>query len=190
MEYIDLGLPSGTKWASCNLGAERIEEYGNYFAWGDTFTKQVYVRSNCKTYDLDYSNLSYEDYVNSYILTKEYDAAAHSLGGKWCIPSGEQAQELVDNCDWEWVSNYNQSGINGRLGTSKINGAKIFLPAAGYMENSNVFLDGKNGGYWTSSPNIMASNRAWSLAFDSSVINVFDHGLRYFGYSIRPVFKE
>ena len=143
-----------------------------------------------KRHQKNYASLSFEDFVNSGKLSKEYDAAAQILGDKWRIPTGQQAQELVENCDWEQVTNYEQSGVNGRLGISKINGAKIFLPAAGYMQSTNLLFVGANGGYWTSSPNIMASNRSWSLAFDSSLINVFDHGLRYYGYSIRPVFKE
>jgi len=190
MELIDLGLPSGTKWASCNIGANKPTEYGDYFAWGDTSTKSNYVGKTCETYDLDIYSLKMEDYVNRRnVLSDNYDAAANIWGERWRIPSGEQAQELIDNCQWEWVINYENSGVNGRLGISKINGAKIFLPAAGYAQNSNHLMMGNNGGYWTGSPNMVASNRAWSIAFDSNVINVFDHGLRYYGYSIRPIYK-
>lgn len=190
MELIDLGLPSGTKWASCNIGANKQTAYGDYFAWGDTSTKGYYVGRTCETYDLDIVALKMEDYVNSWnLLSKDYDAAAYILGDRWRIPSGQQAQELIDNCKWEWVKNYENSGVNGMLGVSKINGAIIFLPAAGYVHNSASLMVGDCGGYWTSSPNMVASNRAWSIAFDSGVINVFDHGLRYKGYSIRPVFK-
>lgn len=190
MEIIELGLPSGTKWASCNLGAEKSTEYGGYFAWGDTSTKACYIGRNCETYDLDIYRLKMDDYINRMnFLSMEYDAAVQILGDKWHIPSGVQAQELIDFCSWEWVENYNNSGINGRLGTSKINGTHIFLPAPGYAHNTEKFMVGDNGGYWTSSPNLIASNRAWSIAFDSGVINVFNHGIRYFGYSIRPITK-
>ena len=185
MELIDLGLPSGTKWAACNIGADKPTEFGDYFAWGDTSAKNNYVGRTCETYDLDIYSLKMEDYVNrSNVLADNYDAAANILGEGWRIPSGEQAQELIDNCNWEWVVNYANTEINGRLGISKINGAKIFLPAAGYAQSNNKLMMGNNGGYWTASPNMVASNRAWS-----NVINVFDHGLRYYGYSIRPVFK-
>jgi hypothetical protein len=190
MELIDLGLPSGTKWASCNIGANKPTEYGDYFAWGDTSAKSNYVGRTCETYDLDIFSLKMDDYVNRRnVLSDNYDAATYIWGERWRIPSGEQAQELIDNCQWEWVINYENSGVNGRLGISKINGAKIFLPAAGYAQSSNHLMMGDNGGYWTGSPNMVASNRAWSIAFDSNVINVFDHGLRYYGYSIRPIYK-
>ena len=190
MELIDLGLPSGTKWALCNIGANKPTEYGDYFAWGDTSTKSNYVGRTCETYDLDIYSLKMEDYVNRRnVLSDNYDAAAYILGERWRIPSGEQAQELIDYCQWGWVNNYEGSGVNGMLGISKINGAKVFLPASGYAQSGNHLMVGDNGGYWTGSPNMIASNRAWSIAFDSNIINVFDHGLRYYGYSIRPIYK-
>jgi uncharacterized protein (TIGR02145 family) len=150
----------------------------------------MYVGRTCETYDLDICSLKMEDYVNSRnVLSANYDAATYILGNGWRIPSGKQAQELIDNCNWEWVTNYENTGVNGRLGISKNNGARIFLPAAGYAQNCNHLMIGDNGGYWTSSQNMVASNRAWSIAFDSNVINVFDHGLRYYGYSVRAVFN-
>lgn len=76
------------------------------------------------------------------------------------------------------------------IGTSKINGAQIFLPSAGYRNGDQLLMLGRCGGYWTSSPNITAPNRAWPVAFEGNIINVFNHGLRYNGYSIRPVKNE
>ena len=100
MELIDLGLPSGTKWAACNIGANKPTEFGDYFAWGDTSAKNNYVGRTCETYDLDIYSLKMEDYVNRRnVLADNYDAAAYILGEGWRIPSGEQAQELIDNCD-------------------------------------------------------------------------------------------
>lgn len=191
MNIIDLGLPSGTKWADCNVGANAPTEFGDYFAWGDTSPKSNYIGRTCETYDLDIYTLKMEDYVNrNNNLYTNYDAAAQILGEKWRIPTGEQAQELIDNCNWKWVENYNNTQVNGMLGVSKINSAAIFFPAAGYRQGeNNLLMNGKNGGCWTSAPNITASNRAWSIAFDANVINVFNHGLRYYGYSIRPVTK-
>lgn len=188
MEIIDLGLPSGTKWASCNLGADSPIEFGDYYAWGDTKTKQMYVGGTCETYDINIIDLKMNDYLTGYnVLSNHYDAAARILGDGWHMPSGTQAQELVDNCTWKWETNYNGSGVNGMFGVSKINGCTIFLPAAGYKHNDTPICIGTSGGYWTSNPNMTASNRAWSIAFDSSIINVFNHGIRYNGYSIRPV---
>ena len=141
MELIDLGLPSGTKWASCNISANKPTEYGDYFAWGDTSTKSNYVGRTCETYDLDIYSLKMEDYVNGRnVLSDNYDAAAYILGERWRIPSGEQAQELIDYCQWEWVNNYEGSGVNGMVGISKINGAKVFLPASGYAQSGNHLI--------------------------------------------------
>lgn len=180
METIDLGLPSGTLWASCNLGASSLLEFGDYFAWGDSSPKT--------NYDLNIGQLKLDDYVNrNNVLDSDYDAARAILGDNWRLPSGTQAQELIDNCSWEWVENYNITEVNGMLGKSKHNGATIFLPAAGYRNNTQLLMVGQNGGYWTGAPNFTAANRAWSIAFDRNVINVFNHGLRYNGYSIRPV---
>lgn len=191
MDTINLGLPSGTLWASCNLGANNPEEYGDYFAWGDTSTKSDYVGRTCETYDLNIGELKFNDFVNrNDVLATDYDAASCILGNDWRIPSGPQAQELIDNCDWEWVNNYNGTEVNGMLGKSKHNGATIFLPAAGYRNNTQRLMVGENGGYWTTAPNFTAANRAWSIAFDRKIINVFNHGLRYNGYSIRPVMRN
>lgn len=189
MNKIDLGLPSGTLWGNCNLGANTPIEYGDYFAWGDTCPKSNYIGRTCETYDRDIASLKFDDIVRniSNDLSSAYDAASQILGPDWRIPSGDQAQELIDNCNWQWVENYDGVEIKGVLGTSKINGAKIFLPAAGYRNNTQMLMSGICGGYWTSSPNLTAANRAWSIAFEDNGINVFNHGLRYNGYSIRPV---
>ena len=87
------------------------------------------------------------------------------------------------------VNSYQGIEVRGMLGTSKINGKEIFLPAAGYKNNDQLIMLGQCGGYWTSSPNLTAANRAWSIAFEGNLINVFNHGLRYNGYSLRPVTK-
>ena len=124
MELIDLGLPSATKWASCNLGASQPTDYGNYYSWGGVSTQLCYSRRASQTYDLGIVSLKMGDFVNSNnVLSKEYDAAFQMLGEDWRIPSGEQAQELVDNCNWKWVEDYNGIKICGKLGISKINGA-------------------------------------------------------------------
>lgn len=99
MEFIDIGLPSGTKWASCNLGANNPTENGDYYAWGDTTIKEVYTGRTCETYDMDIYSLKMNDFVNTQnVLTEDHDAAACNLGDNWRIPSGEQAQELIDYC--------------------------------------------------------------------------------------------
>lgn len=191
MEVIDLNLPSGTLWGATNIGAQSQADNGSYFAWGDTFPKSNYIGRTCQTYDLDIASLKFQDFVDSWnVLTPDYDAATQILGKEWSMPSGEQAQELVDNCTWQWTDDYQGTGKSGMLGKSKHNNAEIFLPAAGYRNNEQLLMDGKCGGYWTGAPNFVAANRAWSIAFEGNLINVFNHGLRYNGYSIRPVTRK
>lgn len=191
METIDLDLPSGTLWGTCNIGANNITEFGFYFAWGDIYSKSNYRGMTCATYDLNLADLRRNDYTNIYNeLSKECDVAYQRFGSEWRIPSAEQSKELIDNCNWEWKENFEDSGVNGILGVSKSNGQQIFLPAAGYKVNEQLVVTNDRGCYWTSTPNYTASNRAWSINFDYKIMNTFNHGLRYEGFSIRPIFRK
>ena len=114
-EYVDLGLPSGTLWATMNVGATSETDYGNYYMYG----------MGAKTYDS--SDTPYQGMEGP--LPKEYDTAAQVWGGDWRMPTEEQFLELMDNTTYQWVENYNNSGINGGLVTGS-NGNTIFLPAA------------------------------------------------------------
>ncbi len=157
---IDLGLPSGTKWASWNIGASAPEEFGGYFAWGETEEKEYYDWSNYSLCDGS-SNTCYwiED-----IAGTQYDVAHVKWGGTWRIPTLDQIHELLDNCIWDWVD---QVGIKGMLITGP-NGASIFLPAAGWRDNKahNV---GMRGYYWSSFPSLKPSEgyAATDFTFDS-----------------------
>ena len=98
---VDLGLPSGLKWATCNVGATSPEDYGNYYAWGETTTKESYNESNYTIYGQQISDFS---------GNATYDAARANWGGPWRMPTQTEMQELIDNCTWTWTS---QSGVNG-----------------------------------------------------------------------------
>jgi len=138
-EFVDLGLPSGTKWATCNVGAETPEAYGDYFAWGDTIGQEFYNWSHYKYCNGDYNKLTKycdnEEYGNNGFtdelttLEESDDVATAKWGKGWRMPTREDLKELIDNCDTTWTA---QNGINGMLFTSRTNGNSIFLPAAGH----------------------------------------------------------
>ena len=188
--YVDLGLPSGLKWATCNVGANAPEEYGDYFAWGETQTKSTYdwgtykwcngspytltkycTDSDCGTVD------------NKTVLDKEDDAAAVNWGGSWRMPSDDELTELRTECTWTWTT---QNGVNGYKVTSTSNGNSIFLPTAGVCLYSNLNFAGSEGWYWSSSLRTGGPYNACSVYFDSNSVNwnTFD---RCYGQTVRPV---
>ena len=140
--YVDLGLPSGTKWATCNVGATKPEAYGNYYAYGETKTKPLYDRKSfigygAYTMQNPYNIKSFDEEDNMYSLPTgmrrrlkpEYDAARQNMGGEWQIPTRLQCKELRENCNAKYVK---VNGIKGTLYTSLKNGKSIFIPYAGY----------------------------------------------------------
>lgn len=138
-DYADLGL--SVKWATCNVGATSPEDYGHYYAWGETSTKDEYYSENCTTENIELSDISGN--VN-------YDAARANWGGNWRMPTETEFKELRDNCNCELTI---QNGMAGMRYTSKKNGNSIFLPAAGtrYGKNTTVCGEpGMEGVYWTS----------------------------------------
>ena len=141
---IDLGLPSGTMWACCNIGAQQPEEYGNYYSWGETEVKENYDWDSYTFYD---SKTDQVNYPADDIAGTAYDVATQQWGGAWRMPTTAQLTELSDHCTREWT---NQLGVEGMLLTGK-NGGKIFLPAAGGYFWEDRFYDGMDGYYWTSS---------------------------------------
>ena len=182
-EYVDLGLPSGLKWATCNVGASSPEDYGNYYAWGETTTKSDYSSSNSATYGLTISQLQSQGYIDgSGNLTPSHDAATANWGGSWRMPTKEEQQELKNKCTWTWTT---QNGVKGEKVTGP-NGNHIFLPAAGYRSGSSLGNAGYYGYYWSSSPYESGSYNAFYLYFHSSFQDV-DRNYRTFGRSVRPV---
>ena len=186
-EYVDLGL--SVKWATCNVGANAPEEYGDYFAWGEVEPKESYDWSTYKwcngsndTQTKYCTNSSYGTVDNKTVLDKEDDAAAVNWGGAWRMPTTEEQDELRSNCIWTWTT---QNGVNGCIVTGP-NGNSIFFPAAGNRNDSDLYNAGSYCYYWSSS---LAGRQyvAYSWSFDSSsVVGRGGHG-RKFGLSVRPV---
>ncbi len=190
--WIDLGL--SVKWATCNVGASKPEEYGCYFAWGEVEPKATY---NWATYkwangsettmtkycsESSYGNNGFTD--DKTVLDAEDDAATVNMGGNWRMPTFEEAKELVDNCTWKWTS---RNGINGYEVKSKTNGNSIFLPAAGYCAYSSTASQiGETARYSSSSLQLTRSNCSYYLYID--FIEVTTYGAyRFVGQSVRGV---
>ena len=180
-EAVDLGLPSGTKWASCNVGATKPEEYGGYFAWGELGGKKEYTQENYQFY----VNNEYK-YLGDDISGTKYDVAHQRWGGGWRMPTREEFEELMDNCTSEWTT---LNGVNGRKFTSKTNDKSIFLPAAGGRSNGNLFGAGDNGGYRSSTQSPHDSEDAYNLDFDSGEA-YWSSSDRASGLSVRPVVRD
>ena len=171
-EYVDLGL--SVKWATCNVGANSPEDYGNYYAWGETKTKTRYTESNSKTYG---------KIINDIKGNSKYDAARANWGSTWRLPTKAELEELEKNCTWQWIT---QNGVKGYKVTSKKNGNSIFLPAAGYRYRLSHFYAGENGYYWSSTPNESNTNYSYYLHFNSDCHYV-NWDYRDLGRPIRPV---
>ncbi len=185
-EYVDLGLPSGTKWATCNVGANSPEEYGDYFAWGETAPKDYYDWSTY--FDTDDNGNTFKKYNNNGGLTEllpEDDAATANWGSGWQMPSFDQMKELFNSSytTSEWTQ---LNGVNGRKITSKSNGNSIFLPAAGYRYDTSLGGAGSSGYYWSRSLSASNSVYAYSLFFGSDSV-VWRYGSRGCGQGVRPV---
>ena len=169
-EYVDLGLPSGLKWATCNVGADSPSEYGNYYAWGETTTKSSYDERNSKTRNKLYGDIS---------GNPDDDAARANWGSTWRMPTKVEMQELIDKCKWELGSGgYKVTGPNGN---------SIFLPATGWRLSSYSNYVGSEGGYWSSTPNTSIITNSYLLRFDNSYIVVGDNYYRHCGWPVRPV---
>lgn len=191
-DYVDLDLPSGTLWATCNVGANASEEYGDYFAWGETATKTTYNWSTYKyCYNGDgnqltkYCNNSIYGYFGFtdtlVILQPEDDAATANWGSGWCIPTVDQWRELRDNTTNIWTT---RNGVNGRLFTAA-NGNSLFLPAAGTFAGGtdNLVLAGN---YWSNALDTDYPICAWNFGFISDEYLVYGLG-RLGDCSVRAV---
>ena len=177
---IDLGLPSGTKWACCNVGAQKPEDYGGYYAWGETEIKDTYSWSNYVHCD---GTMESCHYLGADIAGTNYDVAHSKWGASWLMPNQEQMKELVENCQNERTV---ENGILGRKFTGP-NGKAIFLPAAGQNWNGELSNIGKSGNYYSSnSEHINCANLLTFYVADNIV--VWDNeGHRAVGWSVRPV---
>ena len=186
-EYVDLGL--SVKWATCNVGATTPEDYGDYFAWGETEPKETYSWVNYKwcngSYDTltKYNTDSSDGTVDNKTQLDLSDDAAHAnWGGNWRMPTVDELTELWEQCTWTWTT---QNGVYGSKVTSKTNGNSIFLPAAGYL-GSSLFNQGKDGRSWSSSRTNINSTDAWRMHFQSGYVGGRGES-RYLGLPVRPV---
>lgn len=195
-EYIDLGLPSGTLWATRNIGAQNPEDYGYYFAWGETETKDVYLTSN---YKWNRSGVDYFWFIkycpdeffgvvdNLWTLELADDAAYVNWGPSWRMPSREQLEELLDMCEWQEST---RNGVKGYMAKSKVNGKSLFFPAAGKFEGDSVNEAGFYGGYWSRD---LAGNDVLTTAGRNLYFRIEDSDpdvdfyFRPSGESVRPV---
>ena len=196
MKAVDLGL--SVKWATCNLGASRPEDYGNYYAWGETKTKRNYGYKTYKFCKMSEDALTryntepdYGEVDDKTVLDLEDDVAHVKLGGNWRMPTFAECRELINNCTWERIQ---INGVNG-FNVTGPNGASIFLPAAGYREG-HLFAAGDDGHYWSSSLSWELPNNAYFFSFYSSFFGSglpkVDNGQsnRHYGYTVRPVLAE
>ena len=191
-EYVDLGLPSGIKWATYNVGATKPEDYGGYYAWGETEEKNDYSWSTYKWCNDSYdrqtkycTSSSYGTVDNKTTLDPEDDVAHVKWGGTWRMPTKAEQDELCNNCTWIWAT---QNGVNGYKVTGP-NGNSIFLPAAGYRDGTDLNYSGSYGYYWSSSLyEGDSSYNACILYFGSSGYDWSSYS-RYYGHSVRPVLE-
>lgn len=180
--YIDLGLPSGTKWATCNVGADEPSECGNYFAWGETSTKSSYTKDNSLTYRIHERTLKSHGIVDERgILNKKNDAASVIWGSSWRMPTREECEELQSKCKWIIIS---KDGIKC-LKITGPNGNSIYLPASGYREGDSLSgVSAGTGCYWSAS---VREGRLESYDFSIAGSLYAGYGYRYYGFTIRPV---
>ena len=207
-EYVDLGLPSGTLWATCNVGANSPEEYGDYFAWGETepyYTEGHSQDDPCENWKAGKSGYNWANYKwcngsndtmtkyctssnygtvdNKTVLESADDAATANWGGSWRMPTEDELKELINNCTWTWTT---LNGVNGYKVVGP-NGNFIFLPAAGYRNDSWLNDAGLYGKYWSSSLYTDGSIEAYNLHFYSGYRYWFILYYRFYGFSVRPV---
>ena len=203
VDYVDLGLPSGLKWAKCNLGASKPSDYGDYYAWGETAPKADFTWDTYKWMQAGHSHWRYiTKYTfadgqtggiwydsagafigdNKTVLDAADDAATANLGSPWRMPTKVEIAELITKCTWTWTT---QDGVNGYQ-VDGPNGNAIFLPAAGYRKVSGLKYAGSQGYCWSSSLSTTESNCAYSLDLHSDRY-LIARTYRYFGYTVRPV---
>lgn len=190
-EYVDLGLSSGLKWATCNVGANSPEEEGNYYAWAETETKETHDSSNALTYGLTFSELESHGYIDSESnLTPLHDAATVNWGAPWRMPTLGEIEELELECIWEWTT---QNGVNGYKVTGP-NDNSIFLPANGDSDGDSFYY---TGAFWSSTRYNYHNNLAYVLTWGrNSNLNWYETayhnvgvGYSYYSSNVRPVLE-
>ncbi len=173
--YVDLGLPSGTKWATCNVGASSYEDYGDYYAWGEIETKAEYTEDNSVAWGVNVKDIS---------GNIKYDVARAKWGSTWRLPNKTELEELDVECTWvittiNDVKGYKVAGPNGN---------SIFIPIAGYFYDSTLYNAGIYSYLWSSTPYENSVEYSYSIEFKYGSRKVL-WGNRYDGYSVRAVTK-
>lgn len=180
--YVDLGLPSGTKWATCNIGSLTSDGVGTYFAWGETAPKSTYTQSNAK-----YLHVGDGGLMQNGVLTPAQDAAYVNWGAPWRMPTREQMRELVDRCKWRWDEAHVGMIVTGP------NGKSIFLPASGSMLDDKYNFDPNNpeGCLWTSTGfDSFNHQQAGDWYFGKNSGKIISAAERTYGFNIRPVVRR
>ena len=193
--FVDLGLPSGLKWAKCNLGAETETDYGNYYMWGSTEPntadectwEHAPFNNGSDTFERKYFNAYKSEWLDDNgNLKSEYDAATQIMGDGWRMPTKADFQELLDNTDNEWVT---INDVDGWKFTSKTNGNSIFIPFSGKRLDSSFFFQGTFGNVWSSSLDTEEPYFAWYLRFSEDRVYADYYESRDFGFVVRGVME-
>ncbi len=195
-DYVDLGLPSGTLWATCNVGAKNPWDYGDYFAWGETEPKEEY---NWQTYQ--HSNGSYDSFTKYYpgvdnlnILEPIDDAATTNMGSRWRMPTISEYGELLENCEQEYTPNYNNTGVGGFVFWDVNHKVHVFLPAAGCHDDEKTHYNSYEnivnyyGYYWAANSggrSHLFNRGEMSISFGAGSAGFYS--ARYIGQSVRAV---
>ena len=195
ISYVDLGLPSGLKWATCNVGASKPYEYGGYYAWGEVTTKDAY------SYNYEYHRMAIDrknyllglgcpekDIYEVSVLKEGEDVASAVYGGEWRMPTEADRRELVEGCEWTWTYNFNSTGIKGVLGKSKTNSNTIFIPAAGYKYDSYTIELNVECDFWTASLSCH-SYEAFSCFCFTNEGDGLKYSIPFVGMPVRAVIK-
>lgn len=201
-EFVDLGLPSGLKWATTNVGASKPEEYGLYFAWGETqgytgitsdkgFYWGDYKYSSGQTSSTSttfkgvtkYNSNSSSGTVDNLTVLEQVDDAAYTSDKTCRMPTKADLEELTANTTSTWET---LNGVKGRRFTSKTNGNSIFVPAAGYCYYGSVGNVGSSGYLWSSSLDESVPRGGWCLLFYSDYVRMYNYN-RYYGFTVRAV---
>lgn len=201
-DYVDLGLPSGTKWATCNVGASKPTEYGDYFVWGETKPKKDYSWDSykwCLNKKTDHYGdpTDFNKYVtdsirgivdNKTVLEPEDDAATMNMGIGWRMPTEKEMEELKEGCNWEWTNNYNETKVVGMIGKSKTNGNTIFLPAANSKDDMIFTSEVNYGSYFSASIYPKEPTLASYIIIENNNF-AFGYDSRCYGKTVRAVVK-
>jgi hypothetical protein len=193
----------GPYWATTNIGAEKPEDYGYYFWWGDRVGYKrendkwitsyglnsgfSFTESNTPTLNKSVSTLQSEDWITADgVLAPWYDAAHVHWDGDWRMPTTQEFDDLNSKCDWTWTT---LNGVNGYVvrGKGDYSSASIFLPCAGYGRRTSLYYAGSLGYYWSSDPNSYDGYGAWYFGFRSDSHFTYSFSYRYCGQSVRPL---